>query len=121
MDTHLFRGPSPPQFFPPLPKGRDESLVVRRGRRRGKGAPPPHPRSAFVLYLSDGWNQATGGFVLVDLVGHVSAHGLDLNVPGVGIVRFICKPFLFWRWDGGGVGGKRRKAELAWSGAQRGQ
>lgn len=52
-------------------------------------------RSAFILNLSDGWNQTTGGFVLVDLVGHVSAHGLDLNVPGVGIVRLICKPFLF--------------------------
>lgn len=58
-------------------------------------APPPARRSAFVLDLSDGWNQTTGGFVLVDLVGHVSAHGLDLNVPGVGIVRLICKPFLF--------------------------
>lgn len=52
-------------------------------------------RSAFILNLPDGWNQTTGGFVLVDLVGHVSAHGLDLNVPGVGIVRLICKPFLF--------------------------
>lgn len=51
--------------------------------------------SAFVFYFSDWWNQTTGGFVLVDLVGHVGAHGLDLNVPGVGIVRFICKPFLF--------------------------
>lgn len=51
--------------------------------------------SAFVFYFSDWWDQTTGGFVLVDLVGHVGAHGLDLNVPGVGIVRFICKPFLF--------------------------
>lgn len=68
-------------------KGRNESL---------------EKRSAFVLDLSDRWNQTTGGFVLVDLVGHVSAHGLDLNVPGVGVVRFICKPFLFWRETGRG-------------------
>lgn len=51
--------------------------------------------SAFVFNFSDWWNQTTSGFVLVDLVGHVSAHGLDLNVPWVGIFWFICKPFLF--------------------------
>lgn len=51
--------------------------------------------SAFVFYFSDWWNQTTGGLVLVDLVGHVGAHRLDLDVPGVGIIRFICKPFLF--------------------------
>ena len=62
--------------------------------------------SAFIFDLSDWWNQTTGGFVLVDLVGHVSAHGLDLNVPWVGIFWFICKPFLFWR---GGQGGRRRR------------
>lgn len=58
---------------------------------------PPPQSSALVLDFSDGWNQTTGGFVLVDLVGHVGAHGLDLNVPGVGIFWFICKPFLFCR------------------------
>lgn len=56
--------------------------------------------SAFIFNFSDWWNQTTSGFVLVDLVGHVSAHGLDLNVPGVGIFWFICKPFLFWRGQG---------------------
>lgn len=61
--------------------------------------------SAFIFNFSDWWNQTTSGFVLVDLVGHVSAHGLDLNVPGVGIFWFICKPFLFWR--GTGREGKR--------------
>lgn len=56
--------------------------------------------SAFIFDFPDWWNQTTSGFVLVDLVGHVSAHGLDLNVPGVGIFWFICKPFLFWRGQG---------------------
>lgn len=71
-------------------------LYPSKERNESPPLPPPHARrSAFVLDLSDGWNQTTGGFVLVDLVGHVSAHGLDLNVPGVGIVRLICKPFLF--------------------------
>lgn len=56
--------------------------------------------SAFIFNFSDWWNQTTSGFVLVDLVGHVSAHGLDLNVPWVGIFWFICKPFLFWRGQG---------------------
>lgn len=51
--------------------------------------------SAFIFNFSDRWNQAASGFVLIDLIGHVSAHGLDLNVPWVGIFWFICKPFLF--------------------------
>lgn len=68
--------------------------------------------SAFIFNFSDRWNQTTGGFVLIDLVGHVSAHGLDLNVPWVGIFRFICKPFLFWRGQGE-RGGKKKKREKA--------
>ena len=51
--------------------------------------------SAFVFNFSDWWNQTTSGFVLVDLVSHVGVHGLDLNVPLVGVLWFICKPFLF--------------------------
>lgn len=67
--------------------------------------------SAFIFNFSDWWNQTTSGFVLVDLVGHVGAHGLDLNVPGVGIFWFICKPFLFWR--GTGREGKR-EGRVSW-------
>lgn len=62
--------------------------------------------SAFVFDFSDWWDQAASGFVLVDLIGHVGAHRLDLNVPRVGIFRFICKPFLFCR------GGKGRDEEM---------
>ena len=51
--------------------------------------------SAFVFNFSDWWNQTTSGFVLVDLVSHVGVHGLYLNVPLVGVLWFICKPFLF--------------------------
>lgn len=51
--------------------------------------------STFIFNFSDWWNQAACGFILVDLVSHVGTHGLDLNVSGIGIIRFICKPFLF--------------------------
>lgn len=95
IGTHPLLRVVSPGFF--LPKG------VMRGEASAE------PRSAFILDLSDRWNQTTGGFVLVDLVGHVSAHGLDLNVPGVGVVRFICKPFLFWRKTGR-EGKKRRQS-----------
>lgn len=71
--------------------------------------------SAFILDFSDWWNQATGGLVLVDLVGHVSAHGLDLNVPWVGIFWFICKPFLFWRREKGKKGRKDSVSLKKWT------
>lgn len=51
--------------------------------------------STFIFNFSYWWYQAACRFVLIDLIGHVSAHGLDLNVSGIGIIRLICKPFLF--------------------------
>ena len=53
--------------------------------------------SAFILDFAGGGDGVACRLVLIDLIGHVSAHRLDLNVPWVGIVCFICKPFLFCR------------------------
>ena len=51
--------------------------------------------SAFILDFADGGDGVARRLVLIDLIGHVRVHGFDLNVPGEGILGFICKPCLF--------------------------
>lgn len=52
--------------------------------------------SALILCFSDGWDQATGGFIVTDWFDGESIHRIDLYGPQVGILWFICKPCLFW-------------------------
>lgn len=52
--------------------------------------------SALIFCLSDGWNQAVGGFVLTDVVDGESIHRLGVYGPQVGGFWLICKPCLFF-------------------------
>lgn len=49
----------------------------------------------FIFDLSDWRYQAARRFVLINLISHMCAHWLNLNVSGISIFHFICIPFLF--------------------------
>lgn len=49
----------------------------------------------FIFDLSDWRYQAARRFVLINLISHMCAHWLNLNVSGISVFHFICIPFLF--------------------------